>query len=97
MRHGIAAVLSLAVPGAGQLLLGRWLPAALFLWLALWLRLLLAGAAFSLHQPQLAVDAWLTGALALPSGDLRPVAVVFTVAAAAVHLLAALDARRRSQ
>jgi hypothetical protein len=97
MRHGIAALLSLAVPGAGQLLLGRWLPAVLLLWLALWLRLLLAGTAFSLHQPQLAVDAWLVGAAALPGGDLRPVAVVFTVAAAAVHLVAALDARRGGQ
>lgn len=97
MNAHLAGTLSLLVPGAGQLLRQRWGDAALFLFLAVWLRLILSASAQMLPrrvglEP---LDAAIGGLFAFPGGYREPLVVIVTVVLVAIHAFAAWDAWRR--
>lgn len=87
-RSVLAAVASAILPGLGQLLRGRLVEAALFLFAMLWLRGFLAGHA----EPAERLGAFLCGAPAIAGGLRTPVLVVFTALLAGLHALSAWGA-----
>ena len=90
-------IASFVLPGLGQLGQGRYLDAALFLALSLWLRLVLASYGWILTVDKDALGAALWGVLVLPEPSSAPLAVVVTVALVVVHVWSALDARKLSR
>ena len=69
-------IASFVLPGLGQLGQGRYLDAALFLALSLWLRLVLASYGWILTVDKDALGAALWGVLVLPEPSSAPLAVV---------------------
>ncbi|TNF29753.1 MAG: hypothetical protein EP329_14865 [Deltaproteobacteria bacterium] len=93
MLRIVATVMSLVVPGSGQLLRGRLRDGLLFLWATLWFHVLTLGALLAAY-PKLE-DLPLTfavGAFGVPRGFAVPVATVFTLVVIALHAWAARDA-----
>lgn len=88
----VSALMSLVIPGSGQLLQLRVGDAVLYAFLVFWMRLSLAGVALVLKQPEIMGDAFFAGAIAIEGVARAPVAVVFTVVVVIVHLWAAWDA-----
>ena len=84
---------SLIVPGLGQLGRGRLLDGALFLALAVWLRLVLASYGWILTTDKNALGAALWGAMAIPDPVSAPLAIVVSGLLLIVHGWSAFDAR----
>lgn len=84
----VAALASALVPGLGQLMTARVADGLLFAFAALWVHGLLAGLA----EPGQRLEAFGLGAFGLERGLARPVAVVFSVLALALHAWASWDA-----
>ena len=74
VKDSLTILASLIVPGLGQLRLGRALDGALFLALAVWLRLVLASYGWILTTDKDALGAALWGAMAIPDPVSAPLA-----------------------
>ena len=97
VKDSLTILASLIVPGLGQLRLGRALDGALFLALAVWLRLVLASYGWILTTDKDALGAALWGAMAIPDPVSAPLAIVVTGLLLIVHGWSALDARRSAR
>ncbi|MGM0575700.1 MAG: hypothetical protein ACQEXJ_08220 [Myxococcota bacterium] len=87
----LTGLLSLVVPGLGQLLRGAWVDALLWLAASAWTHAVLSGTAWLGGPAVDPFEATLLGALAHPPARRFPLVVVLTVLAFALHVGAALD------
>lgn|GEM_PF-2898972 len=93
MLRFLATILSLVVPGGGQLSQGRLRDGLLFFWAAFWFHAMTLGALIAAY-PRLEGRAltFCVGAFGVPRGFAVPTAVIFTGVAIALHVWSARDA-----
>lgn len=95
MIRTVASLLSLVVPGLGQVLRGRVRDGLLFLWAAVWFHAMALGALVAVYpkldSPTLT---FAVAAFGVPRGLAVPEAVVLTALLATIHVWAARDAYR---